>query len=99
MSSRAFTVVDTPTLVLVQVEHGAADSFSRSVTPTATRRWNNSINRSTATQFTAYEFAVPALSRGTGRDEVCTSFAAFASSHENARAAITAHLDTLRVRA
>jgi hypothetical protein len=99
MSSRAHTIVDTPTLVLVRIEHGAADSFSRSVTPTATRRWNTSVNRSAATQYTAYEFAVPALSRGEGRAEVCVSFAAYASSHENARAAITAHLDTLRSRA
>jgi hypothetical protein len=98
VSSRAFTVVDTPTLILVQVEHGPADSFSRSVTPTATRRWNNSLNRSTATQFTAYDFAVEGLSRGEGRSEVCVSFAAFASSHENARAAIAEHVETLRKR-
>lgn len=99
MGSRAHTVVDTPTLVLVQVEHGPADSFSRSVTPTATRRWNRSINRSTATQYVAYDFAVEGLGTHVGTPhETCVSFAAFAASHEDARIAIRDHVETLRKR-
>jgi hypothetical protein len=94
MSSRATVLIDTPTLVLVQVDHGPADSFSRSVAPTATRRWNTSLNRSSATSSVSYEFAVPGLGYGSGEREMCVSFAAFAPSFEAAREAIAVMIES-----
>lgn len=100
MSSKGFVAVDTPALVIVQVDHRPADSFSRSVIPTATRQWKKAINRSASTRFVAYAFAVDGL--GTGgltMKDTCVSFAAFAPSYDLARAALDRHAESLRTAA
>jgi len=100
MASRAHVVIDTPHLILVQVDHRPADSFSRSVIPTATRQWKRAVNRSTSTRFTAYAFAVDGL--GTGgltTADTCVSFAAFAPSFDLARDALDRHTESLRATA
>jgi hypothetical protein len=96
VSSKAHTVVDTPTLILVQVDHGPRDSFSRSVAPTATRRWNHSLNRSSATSSVSYEFAVEGLGTGEGASERCVSFAAFSASFADCREALDAYIEAAR---
>ena len=49
MSARAHVAVDVPGLVIVHVDHTIFDSFSRSVLPTATRKWRRAINARGAT--------------------------------------------------
>jgi hypothetical protein len=96
MSSTAHVLTDTPTLVLVQVDHGPRDSFSRSVAPAATRRWNTSLNRSSATSSVSYDFAVEGLGTGEGDKERCVSLAAFAPSFTDAREALATYVESAR---
>jgi hypothetical protein len=97
VSSRGHILVDTRTLIVVQVDHNPHDSFARSVTPTATRAWKRAIHRSAATQFAAYAFAVPGLgTEGNTYRDKCVSFVAFAPSHEDAHYAIDRQIEAAR---
>jgi hypothetical protein len=91
MASKGRIVTDTPSLVLIEVEHAPADSFSRSVDPTATRQWHRSDNYSTRTRHRSASYAVDALAFMKGDRKVCVSVIAFASSFEAGEAAIARH--------
>jgi len=92
MASRSTIVVDTPDLVIVRVDHGIADSFSRSVAPTTARGWSRAINCTARANKRIFEFAPDWTVDGTR----CVSFGAFGTSHEAARGGLAAYLDSVR---
>jgi hypothetical protein len=91
MAARSSVVVDTTGLVIVEVKHGEADSFSRSVMPASTRAWKRAKHRGAATQCRVAELAPDFASNG----RKCVSFIAFAATFDAARGALTAHIDSL----
>lgn len=87
MSSRAHVAVDLPTHVIVRIDHGVADSFSRSVIPTSSRTWKRSINCRANTHR-----IVELAPEWTVNGRMCASFAAFGPSFDAAREALAAYL-------
>ena len=89
MASHGHVAVDLPTHVIVRVDHGVADSFSRSVMPTATRTWRRAMhcgaNRHRVGAL-APDFTVD---RERGR---CASFTAFGPSFPAAEKALADYL-------
>lgn len=92
MASRGSLVVDRPGAVIVRIDHGVADSFSRSVLPTATRAWHRSPHcRGTTYRDVdlAPDWTLTPDKRG------CASFVAFAPTFDAAQAALADYLVTL----
>jgi len=88
MASRSTIVLESVGTIIIRVDHGIADSFSRSVLPTSTRAWRRSRLHHTAT-YRAAELAPDWTVDGTH----CASIVAFSTSHEAARGALEAFLD------
>jgi hypothetical protein len=90
MASRGTVVIDTPGAVVVRIDHGVADSFSRSVIPTSTRTWRRARHHGSAT------FRVTSLAPDWTVDGThCASIIAFGPTRDAAHGTMQAYLDTV----
>ena len=92
MSSSSTIVVDQPGAIVIRIDHGVADSFSRSVVPTSTRAWKRATHRGTAhcrVTALAPEWTVSEDGKR------CASLAAFGPTHTAAEGVLQAYLDKI----
>lgn len=92
MASRSTVVVDLPGVVIVRVDHGIADSFSRSVIPATARAWKRATHYGLTTRCRVVELAPDFTVEGTR----CASFAAFGATHPAATGALTGYIEGLQ---
>jgi hypothetical protein len=93
VASTSTVVLDRPGAIVIRIDHGVADSFSRSVIPTSTRAWKRLASRGTA-HCRTLEFA-PDWTVSEDRKR-CASFAAFGPTHVAAESVLKAYLDTVQ---